>query len=185
MINNSKPTSHAYQRENQRKRWINKWLIRWISKHTYTIFSILKICHSNRANGLIQSDGGDSEKSWDNIFHSYTTFWYSWVGGWVGGTFVLYHLSLSPALFLWSEANRLRRGDCHSTTNSIPLYTAAISCCALNSPTKRFFFSPFLSYVIYITYDCNGPTSGGTVLYRKSNKNKVKQLLFRSVDGLK
>ena len=124
------------------------------------------------------------------------------VGVVVGGTFVLYHLSLSPALFLWSEANRLRRGDCHSTTNSIPLYIAAISCCALKFPHKKRFFFCFVFFfpllflyivtkkivvqsVIYITYDCNGPTPGGTVLYRKSNKNKVKQLLFRSVDGLK
>ena len=77
------------------------------------------------------------------------------VGVVVVGTFVLYHLSLSPALFLWSEANRLRRGDCHSTTNSIPLYIAAISCCALKFPhKKRFFFCfvfffPFYFYILW------------------------------------
>ena len=112
-------------------------------------FPIWKICHSNRDNGLIQSDGGDSEKSWDNIFHSYTTFWYSGGGG---GWDVCFISSVT-----FSGVISLKRSQSF-TTRRLPLddqfhsalYSGNFLLCLKIPPQKKvfflfcFFFPPFI-----------------------------------------
>lgn len=104
-------------------------------------FPIWKICHSNRANGLIQSDGGDSEKSWNNIFHSYTTFWYSG-GGW--DVCFISSVTFSGVISLKrSQSFTTRRlpldDQFHST-----LYSGNFLLCLKFSHKKVFFFPLFI-----------------------------------------